>query len=154
MIVLGIDPGLTGGLALIESGQPPRLLTATDVPTTGQKAKRRVVASAVLAFLQKFKPDRAFIERAQAMPRDGNSSAFIYGRTVGYLECCIEGMNIPLRFIESSSWKKTHGLIGLGKKESRERAITLFGPECFTLAEHHNRAEAALIAYHGLMISQ
>lgn len=154
MIVLGIDPGLTGGLALIESGRPPRLLEARSIPTVGENAKRRVDTAKVLAFLQKHSIDHGFIERAQAMPRDGGSSAFIYGRATGSLEACMSGMQIPWRTVEPTAWKTTHGLMKTGKKESRQRAISLFGFEFFPLAEHHGRAEAALIAWHGMMSLQ
>lgn len=151
MIVLGIDPGLSGGLALIESGARPCLLACRDVPTAGEKAKRRVLVPAVLSFIGNKVPDHAFIERAQAMPEQGSSSGFIYGRAVGALEACIAGMQIPWTVIEAVAWKKSNGLIKRGKEDSRQRAIMLFGDEFFPLKLHHNRAEAALIAWHGLM---
>lgn len=156
MIVLGIDPGLSGGLAAV-AGFPnnhPKLLEAVDVPTTGEGAKRRVDVVQVLAFIQKHKPTRAVIERAQAMPDQGSSSGFIYGRAVGALEASVDGMMIPLTVIESSAWKKAHALIKCGKEDSRQRAIRLFPEEqrFFARKLDHNRAEAALIAHYGLSL--
>ena len=155
MIVLGVDPGLSGGLAVIAgiTGSSPRLIEAVDVPTTGEKAKRRVDVATVLAFLQTHSPEHAFIERAQAMPEQGSSSGFIYGRAVGALEASIDGMQIPLTVIESTAWKKAHALIKCGKEDSRQRAIRLFpgNHNFFARVKDHNRAEAALIAYFGLM---
>lgn len=154
MIVLGIDPGLTGGLALVETGERPRVLLAGDIPVKGEKAKRRVHTAGVLRFIQKFHPHHAFIERAQAMPDQGASSGFIYGRAVGALEACVEGMQIPLTVIESTAWKKANGLIKTGKEESRQRALMLF-PEAdsfFARKMDHGRAEAALIAWFGIML--
>jgi crossover junction endodeoxyribonuclease RuvC len=164
MIVLGVDPGLSGGLALIESGERRRVLFACDIPTMGAKAKARVHVRAVLEILQRHKIDRAVIERAQAMPKQGSSSGFIYGRATGALETCIEGMQIPLEVIESTAWKKHHGLIKpktveadvwrkIVKKQSRARAILLYPDSPFwPLEGDHGIAEAALIADYGLSL--
>jgi hypothetical protein len=148
MIVLGIDPGANGGLAIV-AGQ--RLLSVTDVPTTGEKAKRRVDVSAVLSWLRSGPmPDHAFIERAQAMPKQGGSSGFLYGRAVGALEACVIGCQIPLTIIESSAWKKYHGLLHREKEDSRQRALHLFPGRAELLRKlDHNRAEALLIACYG-----
>ena len=156
MIVLGVDPGLSGGLALVAGplGSPLRLLEAGDVPTTGEKAKRRVDVAAVLQFIRINLPDHAIIERAQAMPEQGSSSGFIYGRAVGALEACIQGLMIPMTVIESTAWKKFHALLKTGKEDSRQRAIALFpgNHSFFARKMDHNRAEAALIAAYGITL--
>lgn len=165
MIVFGIDPGLNGGLALIESGERPRVLLAMGIPTTGEDAKRRINVAAVLNFITKFPPTHGVIERAQAMPEQGASSGFIYGRAVGALEACVQGMGIPLTIIESSAWKKANGLIKpsgtdgkawskIVKENSRQRAIHLFpeGFRFFPLKGDHGIAEACLIGAYGIQL--
>lgn len=156
MIVLGIDPGLSGGLAVVAAaaGERARLLEAADVPTTGEKAKRRVDVAAVLRWVRQHSPDQAVIERGQAMPDQGSSSGFLYGRAVGALEACVEGLLIPLTVIEPMAWKKAHALMKCGKEDSRQRAIRLFpgNHSFFSRKLDHNRAEAALIAWYGLML--
>jgi len=155
VIVLGIDPGLSGALALVEGGPDvhPRLLAVADIPTTGEKAKRRVHVAGVLEFVRRFPPAHAFIERAQAMPDQGASSGFVYGRAVGALEACVDGLMIPSTVIESTAWKKAHALIKREKEDSRQRAIKLFpGVPGFERMKDHNRAEAALIAWYGLAL--
>lgn len=156
MIVLGIDPGLNGGLACVAGlpGEKPRLLEAADIPTTGTKAKRRVEVLAVMQWIRQHSPDHGVIERAQAMPDQGSSSGFIYGRAVGALETCIEGLLIPMTVIESTAWKKAHGLIKTQKEDSRQRAIRLFpgNHNFFERKKDHGRAEAALIAWYGLLM--
>jgi crossover junction endodeoxyribonuclease RuvC len=153
LIILGIDPGLSGGLAIIKVGDARQLLFAGDVPTTGEKAKKRVQVGAVLDILQKYKPTHALIERAQAMPDQGASSGFNYGRAVGSLEACVQGMQIPLTVIESTAWKKFHGLIKTEKEDSRQRAIMLYpAAPFFPLKRHHNLAEATLIADYGISL--
>lgn len=167
MIVLGIDPGLSGGIALIESGDCPRVILATGIPVFGQDAKRRVDVPRVLALLQPHKIAAGFIERAQAFAKQGASSGFIYGRAVGQLEACIMGMGLPFNVCEASAWKKTHGLIRpkevdpdiwkkVVKKRSIERAKFLFPDShgLFPRQGDHGIAEAILIASHGSAVLQ
>ncbi len=142
-------------MALLRSdGGPAKLLAVSDVPTTGEKAKRRVHVAGVLRFIRSHGvPDHAVIERGQFMPKQGGSSGFIYGRAIGALEACVEGMLIPLTIIESTAWKKAHGLIKREKEDSRQRAIKLFpGAPDFERKLDHNRAEAVLIAWYGLLL--
>lgn len=154
MIALGIDPGLTGGLCIVAGGSAPRVIDCIDVPTTGADSKRRVDVHAVITFIQNNPPDFAFIERAQAMPDQGASSGFNYGRAVGRLEACVEGLCIPLETVEPTAWKKAHGLIKREKEDSRQRAIMLFpaAHAFFARKMDHGRAEAALIAHYGLKL--
>lgn len=152
MRVLGVDPGLSGGLAVVEA--PRKLLGVSSIPTTGEAAKRRVDVVATLEWIRQHSPDAAVIERAQAMPDQGASSGFVYGRAVGALEACIQGLLIPMTVIEASAWKKANGLIGRGKEDSRQRALLLFPDGHGMLARKmdHNRAEAALMAAYGLLL--
>lgn len=150
MKFLGLDPGLSGAAAVVAAApnSRPVLLDVIDLPTTGEKAKRRVDVLGLIAFIQKYAPDQAVIERAQAMPEQGSSSGFIYGRAVGAIEACAIGLSVPLSVIESSAWKKYHSLIGKGKEDSRQRAIMMFPDQRDKLARvmDHNRAEAVLMA--------
>jgi crossover junction endodeoxyribonuclease RuvC len=153
VIVLGIDPGLNGGLALVVGPHPCAILAVSDVPTTGEKARRRVDVAKVMSFIRQHLPDHAIIERAQAMPDQGSSSGFIYGRAVGALEACVDSLSIPQTIIEASAWKKALGLIRRGKEDSRQRAIKLFPTvRQFERKLDHNRAEAALIAWYGIRL--
>jgi hypothetical protein len=42
-----------------------------------------------------YKPQHAYIERAQAMPKQGASSGFKYGRAVGAIEATLACCEIP-----------------------------------------------------------
>jgi crossover junction endodeoxyribonuclease RuvC len=153
MIVAGVDPGIRGGLAIVvvEDGAAPRLLAAIDVPVIGTGAKERVDAIAIRDWLAAHKPQHAYIERAQAMPKQGSSSGFKYGRAVGAIEAALALSGIPLTIVEPSIWKKFHHLRGKDKEGSRQRALQLF-PEAHALLARkldHQRAEAALLALYG-----
>jgi crossover junction endodeoxyribonuclease RuvC len=147
---LGIDPGaVSGGCAIVEnSNGVATLVDAIDLPVIGVKAKQRIDVLALRTWIQTHKPDHAVIERGQAMPRQGASSGFKYGRGCGAVEAAIQLLEIPMTIIEPSSWKKFHGLRGKDKEGSRQRALMLFPSAHALLARKldHGRAEAALIA--------
>src|SRR5262245_38163622 len=114
MKVLGIDPGISGGLAVIEiaDGAAPALAECTDIPVVGTGAKERVDVAAIHNFIDRHKPGRALIERAQAMPKQGASSGFKYGRAAGAIEATIALCSIPVEIVEPSAWKRHWHLPG------------------------------------------
>ncbi len=108
MRILGVDPGIRGGLAIVavEDGAAPRLVEAIDIPVIGTGAKERVDVAAIRNFIDRHQPIRALIERAQAMPKQGASSGFKYGRAVGAIEAAITLCSIPVEIVEPSVWKR------------------------------------------------
>jgi crossover junction endodeoxyribonuclease RuvC len=151
--VLGVDCGIRGGLAIVElnDGAAPQLVDAIDIPVVGVGAKERVDALAIRVWIERHAPQHAYIERAQAMPRQGTSSTFKYGRATGCIEAVMTCCEIPITIIEPSAWKKFYQLRGGDKESARQRALQLFpaAHAWFALKRHHNRAEAALIALYG-----
>jgi uncharacterized protein YbjT (DUF2867 family) len=109
---------------------------------------------ALRAWIQTHKPNHAVIERAQAMPKQGASSGFKYGRAVGAIEAAIACCEIPLTIIEPTTWKKFHQLRGGEKEASRQRALQLFPSAhvSFARRKDHGRAEAALLALAGMPV--
>jgi len=152
--ILGIDPGIRGGLAIVfvgANGAAPQLVDAIDIPVAGVGAKERVDVLAIRDWIVRHAPQHALIERAQAMPKQGASSGFKYGRAVGAIEAVIAGCAVPLTIIEPTAWKKFHGPRGGDKETSRQRALQLF-PAAHSLSalkKNHGRAETALIALVG-----
>ena len=128
MKVLGVDPGVHGGLALVEinDGATPALLEAVDLPTVGVKAKERIDVLALRIWVMARQPQHAFIERAQAMPRQGSSSGFKYGRATGAIEAVIACCEIAITIVEPAVWKKAYHLRGGDKEGARQRALELF----------------------------
>jgi crossover junction endodeoxyribonuclease RuvC len=148
--ILGIDPGVRGGFAIVDiiDGTAPQLLDAIDIPVIGVKAKERVDVLAIRDWIKVHQPQHALIERAQAMPKQGASSGFKYGRATGSIEAVLACCEIPITIIEPTAWKKFHGLRGGEKEASRQRALQLFptAHALFARKMDHGRAEAALIA--------
>jgi crossover junction endodeoxyribonuclease RuvC len=156
--VLGVDPGIRGGLAIVSvanDGSAPLIISAIDIPVAGTGAKERVDALAIRNWVTEYAPEHALVERAQAMPRQGSSSGFKYGRAVGAIEAAIALCGVPLTIVESTAWKKFHGLRGKDKELSRQRALMLFPSAHALLARKadHGRAEAALIGLYGAQLN-
>ena len=157
MKVLGIDPGITGGLAIVEITDVSTIvIDAIDVPVIGTGAKERVESIAIQKWIGQHQPALACIERAQSMPKQGSSSGFKYGRAVGALEAAIALSGVPVQIIEPSVWKRALHLPGKDKEAARQRALELFPAAHALLArkKDHGRAEACLIALFGLKNSR
>jgi crossover junction endodeoxyribonuclease RuvC len=153
MRVLGVDPGISGGLAVVEitDGGAPVLVECIDIPAIGSGAKERVDVAAIRSFVDRHAPIRALIERAQAMPKQGASSGFKYGRAVGAIEATIALCSIPVEIVEPTAWKRFWKLPGKDKEGARQKALQLFPTAHAALArkKDHGRAEASLIALYG-----
>jgi crossover junction endodeoxyribonuclease RuvC len=150
--ILGVDPGIRGGLAIVEvNGDACHVIDAIDIPTIGSKAKERVNVHAIQEWILQHGPHRAFIERGMALPRQGSSSGYKYGRSVGALEATIALCVIPLEIVEPSVWKRALRLKGKDEELSRQKAIELFprAQQLLARRKDHQRAEAMLLAYYG-----
>jgi crossover junction endodeoxyribonuclease RuvC len=153
MKILGIDPGVRGGLSVVEvtDGVAPMLVECVDIPVIGSGAKERVDVAGIRNFIEAHQPARALIERAGAMPKQGIASTFKYGRATGAIEAAITLCSIPVEIIEASAWKRFWHLPGKDKESGRQKALQLFPGALAALARKrdHGRAEATLIALYG-----
>ena len=146
---LGVDTGCSGALSILESvNGVPTLLDVIDMPTIGTGAKIRIDAIAAAEWIAKYGPSVAYIERTQAFPLQGRSSAFNFGRSTGAIETVVTLCRIPMTLVEPSAWKRKLHLPGKDKEASRQLAIVRFPSkhELFARKRDHNRAEAVLLA--------
>jgi len=152
MIILGIDPGLNGALAFYTTDTGTLIIA--DMPTVeverNKKTKREVSPHGIADLFYEIKPNAAFIERVGAMPGQGVSSVFSFGRSTGVIEGVLAMRGIPTTLVMPQRWQKVCDVRG-GKDGSRERAMQIFPnqSEEFKLKKHDGRADAALIAYYG-----
>lgn len=148
MITIGIDPGLTGAVGVLQDGEFRSLF---DIPTTlkgSGSVKQEVDPSGLRRMLGERMTDGEFceiaLERVSAMPGQGSSSVFSFGDTFG---CCrsvgaLSGVSVVM--VTPGVWKKHFGL-GRDKEESRALAVRLFPKAELHLKKHADRAEALLI---------
>lgn len=156
MIVFGVDPGLTGALAVLING---RLVDVADLPVReegGGTVKRRLDAAVLAAMVREVRrqhgvdSELAVIERVGAMPKQGVASVFSLGHTAGVIEATMLALGVPVEFADPVRWKRLAGL-GKDKSDARAKASLLYPEQAgfWRLKGQHNRAEAALIARYG-----
>lgn len=152
MIILGIDPGLDGALAVFLESMPAFVLPVPTLDTkkSNGKTKREydvvAMSSAVRTNIGMSRHVRVGIERVHAMPKQGVASMFQMGRGLGVWEGIIAGCGLSYELITPQRWKGVM-LDGAGKdKESaRLKAIQLFPDVDLHRKADHNKAEALLI---------
>jgi crossover junction endodeoxyribonuclease RuvC len=157
VIVLGVDPGLTGALAWLDMqpGQQPKLLGVADMPTvqakSGKTMKAHLNAPALASLITAPMfphPDLAIIEEVGAMPGQGVTSMFRFGYVAGVALGVCAALSIPCEFIRPQAWQKLVGMKA-GKEAGRLRASQLWPGQAhyFARVKDHGRADAALISF-------
>ena len=131
MMIIGIDPGLSGSICFFQDG---KILDVLEMPTMteGKKNKRQVngaqVYNEILKRINKSEKHnvRVVIEQVSAMPGQGVTSMFNFGQSFGILKGICSAMQLPLYFVRPTKWKKYFGLINSEKDASRTKAIEMF----------------------------
>ena len=147
MIVLSVDPGLSGALAVFDGDD---LIVVLDMPTheltRNGKAKRQISASALAGIFTQHDPRHVIVEKVSAMPGNGATSMFSFGRSLGIIEGIIAAYNIPVTYVTPGVWTKGIGR-GAGKDASRARACELYPShqKQFARVKDDGRADAVLI---------
>lgn len=168
MVVIGIDPGLTGALARFEAG---RLTDIRDIPSTVQTKARKgasvrdliggaaaiqhrtLNAPALAALLREWGGyGRIVREHVATRPNQGIVSSGRFMEVVGNIDGVASALGFTVETVAPEVWKRMTGTPTL-KKEACLHAAKIF-PEW---KEHfkrtsidHNRAEAVLIGWYGV----
>jgi crossover junction endodeoxyribonuclease RuvC len=159
MIYLGIDPGINGALAVLDSDGD--IIDIFDMPAleykSGKSVKRRVNPQGIVAELALFKDQsvQGIIEQVSAMPGQGVTSMFSFGRALGVLEGVLAGLLIPYDHVTPSVWKKEMK-INASKDGARELAMRYWPhkAQMFKRKKDDGRAEAALLALYLYKVRQ
>ena len=152
MIILGIDPGLSGALAFYDTVE--QSVEVIDMPVLelvrNGKKKREVSAQSLANHIAGRKISGAFLERVNAMTGQGVTSVFSFGRSLGIVEGILAAYDIPTTLVTPQAWQKAVNQRA-GKDGSRERAMQLFPAqvELFQRKKDDGRSDASLIAYYG-----
>lgn len=152
MMICGIDPGLSGGIAFIDTDEYS--LNANRAPVLkikkGTQNKRYIDAWKIMTLFTEFDPEHVYIEKQQAMPKQGVSSTFVTGFGYGVYLGMFIALGIPYTEVNVREWKRDFGLSS-DKDESRKRASELMprGKQFWQQKNEDGVAEAALIAYWG-----
>jgi crossover junction endodeoxyribonuclease RuvC len=148
MRTLGIDPGATGAMVLLEDGQP---IEWAEMPVNKIGSTTRVNAAALTDFIASCCCEHVYVEAVHSMPKQGVASSFNFGHNVGTVMGVLGAMGLPHTLVTPQAWKKAMGLIGTDKDAARARAIQLW-PKWRDLdkkGKGQALADAALIARYG-----
>lgn len=120
MKIIGIDPGLKGGLAVLEDGKIIDLITMPIYEL--KNGKNNIDIKKVAEFFRKHNPDKVCIEKVGAGIVGGRVSMWNFGYSTGNLVGCILTLNYELINPTPQRWKK----IVLGEKyDHKEKEGTI-----------------------------
>ena len=153
MLIIGIDPGISGSICFFLDG---KIIDVVEMPTMaeGKKNKKQVngsqIFNEILFRIKKLdkKDIKVIIEQVSAMPGQGVTSMFNFGQSFGILKGICSAMQLPMYFVRPAKWKKYFNLINSEKDASRTRAIEIFPYFSGQLSrkKDSNKADAILIA--------
>jgi crossover junction endodeoxyribonuclease RuvC len=153
MLIIAIDPGITGSICFFENG---KIIDLVEMPNMaeGKKNKKQVNGAQIYneIFLRtkdlEKKDIKVVIEQVSAMPGQGVTSMFNFGQSFGALKGICSAMQLPMYFVRPAKWKKYFNLINSEKDASRTKAIQIFPYISAQLSKKKdaNKADAILIA--------
>ena len=151
MRIIGIDPGLSGGIAILENNKIKEIF---DMPVMADgKKNKRQLNSALLAQLIKdsikdIDDSVIVVEQVNAMPGQGVTSMFNFGQTFGAIKGICAALNLPIFFVRPAKWKKHFELINSSKDASRTKVIEMYPSIAEKLSKKKdvNKSDAILIA--------
>lgn len=152
MRILGVDPGGTGALALLDG---PGLVYVEDMPVfivkRGKGNKPELNVPALVELLKAWRPEVVWFERVGGMDGQSASAAFNFGRVAGAAEGVARATGARFEMESPHLWKKEMRLTGKSKDDARAMATARWPAHAgdFRLKKHDGRAEAALIAEYG-----
>ena len=151
MIIFGIDPGVSGGISVLEN---KKVIDIYEMPTMidGKKNKRQVNGSQVTNIIKERlnsnKEIVVVVEHVNAMPGQGVTSMFNFGQSFGVIKGICSALGLPIYFVRPTKWKKHFNLINTNKEASRTKAIEIYPDISSKLSrkKDSNKADAILIA--------
>ena len=153
MLVIGIDPGISGAICFFENGE---IKDVIDMPVMadGKKNKRQIngaqIYNEIFVRTKNLSKKNIFVivEQVSAMPGQGVTSMFNFGQSFGVIKGICSAMQLSTQFVRPVKWKKYFNLLKTEKEASRSKAIEIFPYISSKLSrkKDSNRADAILIA--------
>ena len=153
MLIIGIDPGISGAICFFENGE---IKDVIDMPVMaeGKKNKKQINGSQIFneisTRIKNYKAENinVVIEQVSAMPGQGVTSMFNFGQSFGVLKGICAAMQLPIFLVRPAKWKKHFELINSQKDSSRTKVIQIFPKISSHLSRKKdaNKADAILIA--------
>ena len=151
MLIIGIDPGITGAICFFEDGEVKDIIEMPNM-ADGKKNKRQVngaeVTNIFLKDLNNKYKAKVVVEHVTAMPGQGVTSMFNFGQSFGVLKGICAALKLPIYFVRPVKWKKYFNLIKTNKDASRTKVIEIFPyiSSKISRKKDSNKADSILIA--------
>ena len=151
MRIIGIDPGLSGAIAILEDKKIEELFDMPVMPD-GKKNKRQLNSALLVKLIKDNIKDLEdtvmIVEQVNAMPGQGVTSMFNFGQTFGAIKGICAALGLPIFFVRPAKWKKHFELINSSKDASRTKAIEMYPSisEQLSKKKDVNKSDALLIA--------
>lgn len=149
--IMGVDIGAQGAFSLYVNGKFERVIDMPCVEVIrGGKKKNHISAQGVAAAIKELNPTHAVVEKVGAMPNQGVSSMFAFGRAAGIIEGALAALNVPVTYVTPQAWMKATQC-GKGKDAIRHRCMEIH-PEhqqLFARVKDSGRADATMMAVYG-----
>jgi crossover junction endodeoxyribonuclease RuvC len=154
---LGVDPGLSGALALYDPVTD--FLRVEDIPTfmltRNGKNKREIDVQGLVGIVGEMSVSlpTVWIENSTPMPEQGAASVFAFGKAFGILLGVLGAHRLVVERIAPVKWKRALA-VPRDKDGARARASVLLPRHSGTWkrVKDDGRAEASLIAYYGARV--
>lgn len=154
---VGVDPGLAGGVAVLEAddGGRVRVVELARTPTVlvrrAGTSRHEYDAAGMVALLHAVDRDSApvdavALELQGARPGQGVVSMYRTGVGFGLWWGILAGTGLAYHVVAPGVWKRHHGLSGADKRASRLKAQALFPELGVIRAADEGPAEALLMA--------
>ena len=148
MIYIGVDPGQRGGYAIIDES---KIVYSTNVRAFPWDDEMFMCEMRGIKNLADSAKIVAAVEKVGAMPGQGVTSMFHFGKSAGYIEGVLTALGIPYQLVPPVKWKRAFSLVGKDKKASIETCRKLFPELDLKRAERcrtdsDGKAEATLLA--------
>ena len=151
MKIIGIDPGLSGAIAVLEDN---KVLGIYDMPVMadGKKSKRQLNSAQLVSIIKQNISNNdelaIVVEQVNAMPGQGVTSMFNFGQTFGAIKGVCAALELPIFFVRPTKWKKYFELLNSSKDASRTKTIEMYPSLSNQLSKKKdvNKSDAILIA--------
>lgn len=154
-MIAGIDPGQKGAIAFIGGTLG---VSWMPMPVAGEgHGKKGIIGHAVAEALRGC--SYVAVEQVGAMPGQGVTSMFQFGRGLGRIEGVLQALALPYALVHPKTWKKAvlnglphdkEGAIAFARRQWP--SVSLIAPGCRT--PHDGAADALCLAWYALHLNR
>lgn len=154
MIVIGIDPGASGGIAFL-TDREHRTLDEPFLPSEPRLFKMPETDTDLAELFERQLenihgvdggPTMVYVEKVHSFPEQGVSSTFKFGVNYGTIRGVLAALKLPREFIAPQTWQKALCCLSRGDKNVTKRKAQELFPRARVI---HAVADALLIAEYG-----